>query len=302
MRIKVILNADPGDFIDINYQYSLAAWIYRVMDKSNSGSAEFWHNSGLSFSETDNRRYKFFTFSNLYIPKFRLEGRRMYILSDYISFIFSTYIDEIGCDFIGGLSENPGFYVGKYLKVKEIQVLREDDIKSGVILKAKSPIYVQSDSLHLNPIEHKDIYSAAIHKNLSSKYNVFYKSDRHDFIQTSVTIVSGIRQKLITIKEGKDSETKIKGFFFTFKEMITTERGSAPEEFTDLKVEFKYDLEAFFNYFDWINASKFAAYTGINESKMRQYKTGVAFAGEKTTNKILKAIKKLGAELSAASL
>ena len=86
------------------------------------------------------------------------------------------------------------------------------------------------------------------------------------------------------------------------KEMITTERGSAPEEFTDLKVEFKYDLEAFFNYSDWINASKFAVYTGINESKMRQYKTGVAFAGEKTTNKILKAIKKLGAELSAASL
>lgn len=86
------------------------------------------------------------------------------------------------------------------------------------------------------------------------------------------------------------------------KEMITTERGSAPEEFTDLKVEFKYDLESFFNYFDWINASKFAAYAGINESKMRQYKTGVAFAGEKTTNKILKAIKKLGAELSAASL
>ena len=86
------------------------------------------------------------------------------------------------------------------------------------------------------------------------------------------------------------------------KEMITTERGSAPEEFTDIKVEFKYDLESFFNYFDWINASKFAAYAGINESKMRQYKTGVAFAGEKTTNKILKAIKKLGAELSAASL
>ena len=86
------------------------------------------------------------------------------------------------------------------------------------------------------------------------------------------------------------------------KEMITTERGSEPEEFTDLKVEFKYDLESFFNYFDWINASKFAAYAGINESKMRQYKTGVAFAGEKTTNKILKAIKKLGAELSAASL
>ena len=43
MRIKVILNADPGDFIDINYQYSLAAWIYRVMDKSNSGIIPGYH-------------------------------------------------------------------------------------------------------------------------------------------------------------------------------------------------------------------------------------------------------------------
>ena len=116
MRIKVILNADPGDFIDINYQYSLAAWIYRVMDKSNSGSAEFWHNSGLSFSETDNRRYKFFTFSNLYIPKFRLEGRRMYILSDYISFIFSTYIDELDVILSGDYLKTPDFMLVNILK------------------------------------------------------------------------------------------------------------------------------------------------------------------------------------------
>ena len=79
------------------------------------------------------------------------------------------------------------------------------------------------------------------------------------------------------------------------KEMILAERGVIPIEFDDLKVEFKYDLASFFNYFDCINA-------GINESKLRQYKSGVAFAGEKTTRKILQAIKKLGAELSAASL
>lgn len=36
-------------------------------------------------------------------------------------------------------------------------------------------------------------------------------------LSTSVTIVSGIKPKLITIKEGKDSETKIKGFIYTFK-------------------------------------------------------------------------------------
>ena len=86
------------------------------------------------------------------------------------------------------------------------------------------------------------------------------------------------------------------------KEMVKEETGTLPNEFTDLQVTFKFDIASFFNYFDWINVSKFAQYAGINESKMRQYKSGVAFAGERTTNKILTAIKKMGTELSSASL
>lgn len=86
------------------------------------------------------------------------------------------------------------------------------------------------------------------------------------------------------------------------REMIKEETGTIPDEFADMQVTFKFDIVSFFNYFDWINVSKFAQYAGINESKMRQYKSGVAYAGERTTNKILKAIKKMGAELSAASL
>lgn len=74
------------------------------------------------------------------------------------------------------------------------------------------------------------------------------------------------------------------------------------DQFADMQVTFKFDIASFFNYFDWINVSRFAQYAGINESKMRQYKSGVAYAGERTTNKIQKAIKKMAAELSAASL
>jgi len=86
------------------------------------------------------------------------------------------------------------------------------------------------------------------------------------------------------------------------KEMVLKETGIIPNDFNELKIEFKYDLVSFFNYFDWINVSKFAQYAGINESKMRQYKNGLAFAGEKTTCKILASIKKMGKELSEASL
>ena len=40
----------------------------------------------------------------------------------------------------------------------------------------------------------------------------------------------------------------------------------------------------------------------INESKMRQYKSGAAFPNEKTTRKILSAIKRIGAELNSVTL
>ncbi len=86
------------------------------------------------------------------------------------------------------------------------------------------------------------------------------------------------------------------------KEMTKAETGTSPKELEEVQVTFRYDLASFFNYFDWINVSKFAQYAGVNESKMRQYKSGVAFAGERITNKILSAIRKLGTELSSATL
>jgi hypothetical protein len=70
----------------------------------------------------------------------------------------------------------------------------------------------------------------------------------------------------------------------------------------DIQVEFRYDIPSFFNYFDFINVSQFAKKAGINESKMRAYKSGVATASERTVKKILLTIKSIGAEMSSASL
>lgn len=70
----------------------------------------------------------------------------------------------------------------------------------------------------------------------------------------------------------------------------------------DLSVEYHYDIPSFFNYFDFFNVSKFAEFAGINESKMRAYKSGLAFPGEKTMSKICKAAHSIAAELSAFTL
>lgn len=69
-----------------------------------------------------------------------------------------------------------------------------------------------------------------------------------------------------------------------------------------VQVEYRYDIPSLFNYFDYINVSKFAEFAGINESKMRAYKSGSSFPGEKTTGKIRDAIRIIGKELSSASI
>jgi len=86
------------------------------------------------------------------------------------------------------------------------------------------------------------------------------------------------------------------------QEEYVRENGKLPEDLAKVDVEYKYDMQSFFNYFDWINVSKFAKAVGINESKMRQYKIGSAYAGERTRQKILSAINRMSAELASALL
>lgn len=82
---------------------------------------------------------------------------------------------------------------------------------------------------------------------------------------------------------------------------IAIEEGHKVDDI-EINITYRYDISSFFDYFDFINVSQFAKKVGINESKMRQYKAGLAFASEKTTNKILEAVHLIGQELITAKL
>ncbi|MDR0891838.1 MAG: pilus assembly protein HicB [Mediterranea sp.] len=79
-------------------------------------------------------------------------------------------------------------------------------------------------------------------------------------------------------------------------------QGEVPEELSNLELEYKYDVASFLDAFDWINVTKFAKRAGINDSLMRRYKNGSAFASEKQCNKIHQCAVNLAKELSAAML
>ncbi len=101
---------------------------------------------------------------------------------------------------------------------------------------------------------------------------------------------------------GEDVKSAKEDFLASVRESLegAAQEGTQIPVGTDIK--FRYDLPSFFNYFDYLNVSKFAEYAGINESRMRAYKSGIAYPGEKTTRKIMKAIEQIRQDISAASI
>jgi transcriptional regulator with XRE-family HTH domain len=58
-----------------------------------------------------------------------------------------------------------------------------------------------------------------------------------------------------------------------------------------------YDIEAFFEQFDWINISDLARRCGINRVLLQQYKSGDKNPSEKQLQKIVDALHEMGTEL-----
>jgi hypothetical protein len=69
----------------------------------------------------------------------------------------------------------------------------------------------------------------------------------------------------------------------------------------DVELEYKYDLQSFFNYFSYFNVNEEARRAGINPSLLRQYSSGCKKAGEKTYERLSECFNSIKKELQAAS-
>lgn len=75
-----------------------------------------------------------------------------------------------------------------------------------------------------------------------------------------------------------------------------------PDELQGIEFEYKYDIASLFDYYNFINVSKFAQMAGINASLMRQYKTGKQYISENQVLKIEDALHKIANEIAAIKL
>ena len=101
-----------------------------------------------------------------------------------------------------------------------------------------------------------------------------------------------------SVAEAKDDfENSVKEIYASY----TEQERLIPKELKKLEFVYKYDLASFFDYYSFINVSKFAKIVKINPSLMRQYKTG-QYISEAQMAKIESAIHSIGNELASVQL
>jgi predicted RNase H-like HicB family nuclease len=102
-----------------------------------------------------------------------------------------------------------------------------------------------------------------------------------------------------TVEEAKaDFENSVREIIQFYKE----DGIELPDELKDIQFVYKYDIASVFDYYNWINVSKFAKKAGINSSLMRQYRMGKTYISENQVSKIENALHSLGNELAAIKL
>ena len=91
----------------------------------------------------------------------------------------------------------------------------------------------------------------------------------------------------------------------SYKEVLASyhENGEAvPEELQNLSFDYKYDISALFNAFDFINVSKFAQRIGVSPSLMRHYKGGDTYISDNQAKRIESGLHQLARELLSVTL
>ena len=119
----------------MDYQYYIAAWIYKVLKEADKEYATFLHEQG--YGKDENHLYKLFCFDRLNFgkPKLWKEKKLFQIFNDKIFLKVSFDIDETAVNFIQGLFMNQKFYLGDIFNgidfsVVGVNVLPEPDFSA----------------------------------------------------------------------------------------------------------------------------------------------------------------------------
>jgi CRISPR-associated endoribonuclease Cas6 len=229
MRLHLqIRSYKAGCSIPLNYQYYLASAIYRWIEQSSPTYSTFLHEHGYSREGTA-RRFKHFCFSQLDVTKRKIENFRLVILSPTLSWYISVPVEETLNHIVVGIFEKQEFYIddkeNRFL-IEQVETLPEPQWERTMKFRMLSPTTIsipeeRNGKLlphYLRPDDPR--LSEALRQNILHKYQSLNNNDILDDeficqVDTKFIVQRGGYDKiskLITIKEGLESETKVRGF------------------------------------------------------------------------------------------
>lgn len=234
MRLKLNLSVDKQqNLIPINYQYPISSWIYKTIHASDSSFSSWLHDHGYSLG---NRRFKLFTFSNIYfVPYWKRQGDRIKIFSGKADLRLSFYVEQAVENFIIGLFQKQAFLVGDChsqgrFEVKAVEGLPQPVFRNKMRFRGVQPICISHGSRRRNYAEYlipgQELYQQLFLDNLIYKYlialrpNERFEDVKQELVEKcpiELKILNQPRSKLITIKAGTKQESKVRGYMYDFE-------------------------------------------------------------------------------------
>jgi CRISPR-associated endoribonuclease Cas6 len=232
MRIKLKLNVQEDDnLLPLNYQYPLSAWIYKIINKADQDYARWLHEEG---HKIENKKFKLFTFSQMFLEKYRISGDRLLIESDSSELYISFYAEKTLENFIIGLFQDQQLQIRDRksraaFSVELVESLPEPSFSDYMTFRCLSPLCLSKTvkkhgkkSPFYLPPDHED-FDSCFMNNLVFKYFSVHPKDQAMKKVISSTHYDGItylgkpKSRLITVKADTKEETRVRGYLFDFK-------------------------------------------------------------------------------------
>jgi CRISPR-associated endoribonuclease Cas6 len=227
-------NPKPNSAIPLNYQYYLGSWIYKIIAEGDHEFAKFLHEKGYVQGA---KNFKLFTFSLLKVPEYRIDKEReqFVIRSSTFSLEVRFLIDQAMEQFVMGLFKTQQLEiltneVTAVFPVTQVESLGLQVPTTRVRIRTLSPMVVgrKNDKGHddyLPPTDKE--FGNLLLQNLIDKYLASGKNLDPNWAaqQPEFKLLNPekVNSKLVTLKEGHKSQTKVKGYLFDFEYTAPTE-------------------------------------------------------------------------------
>lgn len=223
LTLKLYIDRFSGNMLPLNYHYELASAIYKIMSQYETEYATWLHECG--YSSNGKKQFKLFNYTDLYIPKYLINGDRMEVLSDYACWEISFLLPEGIYNFIHGVLEGQCFRVadkisGINFRITDITLAPTPELKETMRFRAISPICVSQlepgkPPVYLSPEAIK--YADAVLYGLLSRYEAAYGGPYTGKAFCGFNLLSVPKSVLITIKANTPQQTKVRGYRYDFE-------------------------------------------------------------------------------------